>query len=93
MKARAQTPLFEQAHIAPLRTLTPTLLPEGEGTSGASAPLLPPGKGGRRSRPDEGLAALDALDWSAIERDLDSYGCAIAPKLISREACRELAAL
>jgi uncharacterized protein len=53
-------------------------------------PLLPPGEGGRRSRPDEGLAALD---WPAIERDLDAHGCAIAPKLISREACRELAAL
>ena len=93
MKARAQTPLFERAHIAPLRTLTPTPLPEGEGTSGASAPLLPPGEGGRRSRPDEGLAPIGALDWPAIESDLDAYGCAIAPKLISREACRKLAAL
>jgi uncharacterized protein len=90
MKARGPVPLFEQDNIAPLRTLTPTPLPEGEGTSGATAPLLPQGGGGRRSRPDEGLAALD---WPAIERDLDAYGCAIAPGLLSPETCRELAAL
>jgi hypothetical protein len=105
MKARAPTPLFDQAHIAPIRALTPTPLQspskdgrlstpyEGEGTSGAIAPLLPPGEVGRRSRPDEGLATLGALDWPATERDLDAYGCAIAPKLISRETCRELSAL
>jgi hypothetical protein len=105
MKARAPTPLFEQAQIAPLRALTPTPLQspskdgrlstpyEGEGGSRASAPLLPQGEGGRRSRPDEGLAPIGALDWPAIERHLDAYGCAIAPKLISRETCRELAAL
>jgi uncharacterized protein len=105
MKARAPTPLFEQAHIAPLRALTPTPLQspskdgrvstphEGEGGSRASAPLPPQGEGGRRSRPDEGLAPIAALDWPAIERDLDAYGCAIAPKLVSNETCRELAAL
>ena len=68
--------------------LTPTPLPEGEGG---------PSPSGRRRReaPDEGkgAATLDALDWAAIERELDAYGCAIAPKLISRETCRELAAL
>jgi hypothetical protein len=107
MKARTPTPLFDQALTAPLRTLTPTPLPEGEGGSGgASAPLLPRSpsrdgrsstpyerEGGRRSRPDEGLAAIGALDWPAIERELDAYGCAIAPKLLSPETCRELAAL
>jgi hypothetical protein len=60
--------------------------------------LLPPGEGGRRSRPDEGgrdeaLAAIDALDWPTIARDLDAYGCAVAPKLISPETCRAFAAL
>ncbi len=38
-------------------------------------------------------ATIDALDWPAIERDLDAYGCAVAPKLISPETCRELQAL
>ena len=78
------------------QTLTPAPLPEGEGSNGASAPLLPLGEGGRRSRPDEGLAiasAIGALDWPAIERDLDAYGCAVAPKLVSPETCREFAAL
>jgi uncharacterized protein len=43
--------------------------------------------------PDEGFPAIDALCWPAIERDLDAYGCAITPKLVSRETCRDLAAL
>ena len=34
-----------------------------------------------------------ALDWPAIESDLGAYGCAVAPNLISPEACRELHAL
>jgi hypothetical protein len=77
-----------------IRTLIPTPLPKGEGPDGAAASLLPLGEGGRRSRPDESRApALDALDWRRIERDLDVYGCAVAPRLISPEACRELQAL
>ena len=88
MKARALTP-------TPLpvgegrRTLTPTPLPEGEGRSGAH-PFSLGEKVARDSGSDEGVAALD---WPAIERELDAYGCAIAPKLISRETCREIAAL
>jgi hypothetical protein len=39
MKARTPTPLFDQALTAPLRTLTPTPLPEGEG---ATAPPRTP---------------------------------------------------
>ena len=101
MKARAPAPRFDQAHIAPLRTLTPTPLQspskdgrlstpyEGEGATApprSSSPL-----GGRWPEgPDEGLATLE---WPAIERELDAYGCAIAPKLLSPETCRELAAL
>jgi uncharacterized protein len=102
MKARSPTPLFEQALNANAR-------PKGEEANGASAPLLPRSpsrdgrssapnerEGGRRFRPDEGgpiESTIDALDWLAIESELDAYGCAIAPKLISRETCRELAAL
>jgi uncharacterized protein len=45
------------------------------------------------SGPDEGFPTIDALDWPAIESELDACGCAIAPKLVSREACRDIAAL
>ncbi len=43
-------------------------------------------------------AALDAasvggLDWAEIEHDLDAYGAAVAPKLLSPDACRALASL
>ncbi len=50
---------------------------------------------GRRWReaPDEGEAAIDALDWPAIEAELDAQGSAVAPALISPGTCRELAAL
>ncbi len=46
-----------------------------------------------REGPDEGAAAIDALDWPAIERELDTFGSAVAPNLLSPEACRRLAAL
>ena len=36
---------------------------------------------------------LEGLDWAAIECDLDAYGAAVAPKLLSTEACRAIAAL
>jgi hypothetical protein len=38
-------------------------------------------------------AAISALNWPALERELDAYGCAVPPELISPETCRELAAL
>jgi hypothetical protein len=84
MKARALTPapLPEQA-------LTPTLSPRERGRN--------PSPPGRRwpEGPDEGgpIDALGALDWPAIARDLDAYGCAVAPKLISPETYRAFAAL
>jgi uncharacterized protein len=105
MKARAPAPLFDQGHIAPLRALTPTPLESpsrdgrlstpyvGEGTSAAPHPFSLGEKVARYSGPDEGLATTDALDWPTIERDLDAYGCAVTPKLLSPETCRELAAL
>jgi uncharacterized protein len=94
MKARAPAPapLFEPAITPALRALTPPPLPEGKGT-GAAPPFSPPEKVARDSGPDEGLIAIGALDWPAIERDLDAYGCAVAPKLLSPEACRTFAAL
>lgn len=36
---------------------------------------------------------IDALDWADLEAQLDGYGCAIAPGLVSRDACEALAAL
>jgi hypothetical protein len=41
----------------------------------------------------EAASRIDALDWPVIERELDAYGCAVAPKLLSPEACAALAAL
>ena len=81
MKARAQA-------------FAPTPLPRGEGHKGGAArPSSLGEKVARDSGPDEGRATIDALNWRAIERELDAYGCAIAPKLLSPETCRELSAL
>jgi hypothetical protein len=95
MKTRALAPLFERAHIANAlaeqQALAPTPLAEEEGGNGAAAQPFSLGeKVARDSGTDEGLAALD---WPAIERELDAYGCAVAPKLLSPETCREVAAL
>ena len=85
MKARTPSP----APFLEAAALAPTPLPGGEGLRGAH-PFSPREKVARASWTDEGLGGLD---WRAIERDLDAYGCAIAPKLISRETCLEIAAL
>ena len=74
------------------QALTPDPSPSGRGERAR----LSLGEGSRSSRPDGGApieAAIDALDWPAIERDLDAYGCAVAPKLIARDGRRELAGL
>jgi uncharacterized protein len=77
-------------HTTPFISLP--ALPEGEGET--AAPRVPSPSGRRWPEgPDEGLPTINALDWPAIERDLDACGCAIAPNLISRETCREIAAL
>jgi len=71
--------------------LTPNPSPKGAGErDGAVRPFSLGEKASRDSWPDEGLGALD---WQGIERELDAYGCAVAPKLIARETCRELAGL
>jgi hypothetical protein len=38
-------------------------------------------------------AAVAALDWPALERELDAQGCAVAPALLPRTPCEALAAL
>jgi hypothetical protein len=48
------------------------------------------------SRPDEGSPVaprIDTLDWPALERELDAFGAAVAPGLLTAEDCRGLAAL
>ncbi len=79
-----------KAHV---RALTPAPLPEGEGRTSGADPLSLREKVTSDSWPDEGAAAIDALDWPALERELAAYGCAIAPRLISPKTCGELAAL
>ena len=38
-------------------------------------------------------ARIDALDWAGLEAQLDGYGSATAPGLLSRDECEALAAL
>ena len=86
-----------------MKALTPTLSREARRETGVSTPYAgegahPSPAGGRRwpEGPDEGAVIeprIDALDWPALERELDAFGCAVAPELISPETCRELAAL
>jgi uncharacterized protein len=74
-----------------MRAPTPSPLPQaGEGRTPSPAC-------GRRWReaPDEGArpdTVIDSLDWAAIEADLDTIGCAVAPKLLQPEVCRSVAA-
>ena len=84
-----------------MKALTPTLSREARRETGVCRrPMRERGRypspaRGRRwpEGPDEGVAAIDALDWPAIEREVDAYGCAVAPKLLTAEDCRGLAAL
>ncbi len=84
-----------------MKALTPTLSREARRETGVCRrPMrergrIPSPAGGRRwpEGPDEGVAAIDALDWPALERELDAFGCAVAPKLLTTEDCRGLAAL
>ena len=38
-------------------------------------------------------ARVAAYDWQALAGELDTYGCAVLPKLLSSEECRTIAAL
>jgi hypothetical protein len=38
-------------------------------------------------------ARVAAYDWQALAGELDNYGCAVLPKLLSPEECRTIAAL
>jgi len=43
--------------------------------------------------PASAEARIAAYDWQALAGELDSYGCAVLPNLLSAEECRGLAAL
>jgi hypothetical protein len=71
--------------------LTPDPSSEGRGERAPS----PPGRR-RPEGPEVGAcveAAIARLDWRSIEVDLDAFGAAAAPKLLSPEACRRIAAM
>ena len=36
---------------------------------------------------------IAALDWAAMARDLDGFGCTIVKLVLTREECRSLAAM
>ncbi|MGC2787263.1 MAG: 2OG-Fe(II) oxygenase [Roseiarcus sp.] len=96
MKARPLTPapLLEKALTPTPASRRPSPQPLSPGERGEPAARSPSPSGRRWPEgPDEGSPAIGALAWSTIERELDAYGCAVAPKLISPETCRELAAL
>jgi len=72
-------------------SLTPDPSSEGRGDHAPS----PPGRR-RPEGPDEGAcveAAVARLDWRSIAADLDALGAAVAPKLLSPDACRRVAAM
>jgi uncharacterized protein len=50
--------------------------------------VMSPGSG--VSSPESRVAAYD---WQALSGELDNYGCAVLPRLLSREQCRAIAAL
>ncbi|WP_044558451.1 2OG-Fe(II) oxygenase [Azospirillum sp. B4] len=45
------------------------------------------------ARQSDGIASIADYDWTAIFRDLDAYGCAVLPKVLTAEACRDLSGL
>ncbi len=38
-------------------------------------------------------AAIDRLDWGALEGELDAFGCAVAPRLLSPSVCGDVEAM
>jgi hypothetical protein len=47
----------------------------------------------RDDDPGKATKRIGAIDWPALDRELDAFGCAVAPKLVTAEECRALAAL
>ena len=38
-----------------------------------------------------GARRIDALDWTAVGRDLDGYGCAVLPRILAPVECAAIA--
>ncbi|WP_370660719.1 2OG-Fe(II) oxygenase [Zemynaea arenosa] len=55
---------------------------------GLAAGAPPP----RASTHSDGSSRLAGIDWQQVEEDLNSYGCAVIPRLLSERACREYVA-
>ncbi|HDR8911195.1 TPA: 2OG-Fe(II) oxygenase [Burkholderia multivorans] len=47
----------------------------------------------RTAEPVDVASRIDTLDWHLIDTDLDGYGCAHVPRLLSPDECHALAAL
>jgi O-6-methylguanine DNA methyltransferase len=54
----------------------------------ARSGIISPASGGSSSE-----ARIAAYDWQALAGELDNYGCAVLPKLLSPEECRTVAAI
>ncbi|MEA1674301.1 2OG-Fe(II) oxygenase [Nitrospirillum sp. BR 11163] len=39
------------------------------------------------------IASIDGYDWATVSKELDAYGCAVLPGLLTPEACRDLSSL
>nr|WP_186464449.1 2OG-Fe(II) oxygenase [Nitrospirillum amazonense] len=48
---------------------------------------------GSRNAGCDGIASIDGYDWSAISTELDAYGCAVLPGLLTPETCGGLSSL
>src|SRR5579863_8586427 len=59
------------------------MTPTTESRASSAKPTIPP----------SAEARIAGYDWHALTGELDSYGCAVLPQLLSAEECRSVAAL
>nr|WP_254208353.1 2OG-Fe(II) oxygenase [Burkholderia multivorans] len=86
-------------HIAAYRSVrfprvaTPTIRPLQRRTADERSTSVNIADLPRTAEPGDVASRVDALDWHLIDTDLDGYGCAHVPRLLSLDECRALAAL
>jgi uncharacterized protein len=56
-------------------------------------PMISVERSAQALRVRSGQQRVAAHDWQAVAGELDAYGCAVLPKLLSGEECRTIAAL